>query len=180
MYPPRFFFLWPCRIRVNLLSYNSKPTEIQDQYDWIAEKHLDGYRGPDVAYRRESVSLFAKIRSVWSDVPVWWTHYSTSDASSPTNPASLIRGPLEALKICMIKAITPVSKHIVCTYVCIETALCGVPIDLGKGPSRGPMSQPVGGWTWVPLVPHHACWLVLTQTALSVANITLDSYGWTV
>ena len=30
------------RIRVNLLSYDSKPTEIRGQYDWIAENNLDG------------------------------------------------------------------------------------------------------------------------------------------
>ena len=32
------FFLRSSRIRINLLSYESKPTDKQEQYDWIAEK----------------------------------------------------------------------------------------------------------------------------------------------
>ena len=38
------FFLRSSRIRVNLLSYESIPTDKREQYDWRAEKNLDGYR----------------------------------------------------------------------------------------------------------------------------------------
>ena len=36
------FFLWCSRIRVDLLSYESKPTDKRLQNDWRAEKNLDG------------------------------------------------------------------------------------------------------------------------------------------
>ena len=36
------FFLWSSRIRVNLFSYESKPTEKRVQYDWRVEKNLAG------------------------------------------------------------------------------------------------------------------------------------------
>ena len=43
MYPSRpNCFVRSCRIRVNLLSYESIPTDKQEQYDWRAEKNLDG------------------------------------------------------------------------------------------------------------------------------------------
>ena len=34
-------FLWSSRVRVNLLSYESKTTDKREQYDWRAEKNLD-------------------------------------------------------------------------------------------------------------------------------------------
>ena len=37
------FFLRSRRIRVNLLSCESKTTDKRGQYDWRAEKNLDGY-----------------------------------------------------------------------------------------------------------------------------------------
>ena len=39
---PSNFFQSSSRIRVDLLSYDSKPTEIWGLYDWMAEKYLDG------------------------------------------------------------------------------------------------------------------------------------------
>ena len=39
----QFFFLRSSRIRVGLLSYESKLTDKRGQYDWRAEKNLDGY-----------------------------------------------------------------------------------------------------------------------------------------
>ena len=45
-FPPRFpvqiFFLRSSSIRVDLLSYESKPADKREQYDWRAEKNLDG------------------------------------------------------------------------------------------------------------------------------------------
>ena len=42
-YPTRpIFFLWSSRNRVDLLSYESKPTDKWGQYDWSAEKNLNG------------------------------------------------------------------------------------------------------------------------------------------
>ena len=37
------YFLQSSRIRVDLLSYESKRTDKREQYDWRAEKNLDGY-----------------------------------------------------------------------------------------------------------------------------------------
>ena len=37
------FILRSSRIRVDLLSYESIPTDKRWQYDWRAEKNLDGY-----------------------------------------------------------------------------------------------------------------------------------------
>ena len=42
---PIFFQPSSC-IRVDLLTDDSKPTEIREQYDWMGEKKLDGYYIP--------------------------------------------------------------------------------------------------------------------------------------
>ena len=39
------FFLWSSRIGVDLLSYESKTTDKQGQYDWRAWKNLNGLYG---------------------------------------------------------------------------------------------------------------------------------------
>ena len=39
--PVQIFFLRSSRIEVDLLSYESKPTDKPEQYDWMAEKILD-------------------------------------------------------------------------------------------------------------------------------------------
>ena len=39
-----YFFLRSSHIRVDLLSYESKPTNKRKQYDWMAEKKLDGHK----------------------------------------------------------------------------------------------------------------------------------------
>ena len=40
------FFLRSGRIRVDLLSYESKTTDKREQYDWRTEKNLDGMDNP--------------------------------------------------------------------------------------------------------------------------------------
>ena len=40
--PVQICFLRSSRIRVDLLSYESKPTDKREQYDWRAEKNFDG------------------------------------------------------------------------------------------------------------------------------------------
>ena len=37
-----FLFLWTSRILVDMLSYESIPIDKQEQYDWKADKNLDG------------------------------------------------------------------------------------------------------------------------------------------
>ena len=43
--PIQIVFLRSNRIRVDLLSYDSKSTAKREQYDWMTEKKLNGYRG---------------------------------------------------------------------------------------------------------------------------------------
>ena len=40
---PVQFFIWSRRNKVELLSYESKTTGKQGQYDWTAEKNFNGY-----------------------------------------------------------------------------------------------------------------------------------------
>ena len=49
------FFLQSCHIRVDLQSYESKPTDKWEQYDWRADKNLDGYK------RRVQLDGFKKL-----------------------------------------------------------------------------------------------------------------------
>ena len=44
---PSNFFLRFSRIRVDLLSYDTKPTDTQDQYDWMSKKNWAGTAAAD-------------------------------------------------------------------------------------------------------------------------------------
>ena len=44
-------FLRSSRIRVDLLSYERKPTDKREQYDWRVEKNLDGTRFSQTTYQ---------------------------------------------------------------------------------------------------------------------------------
>ena len=58
--PVQIFFRWSTHIRVVLLSYERKTTDKQEQYDWKAEKNLDGrfssYAWTLLNYNKEPVS----------------------------------------------------------------------------------------------------------------------------
>ena len=54
------------RIRVDLLSYDSKPTEIQGQYDWTVEKNWTGSTSPvEIFYIDDSSKNLALAISIY-------------------------------------------------------------------------------------------------------------------
>ena len=83
------FFLRSSRIRVYLLSYESIPTDKREQYDWRADKNLDGIR-VDL-----HIHIFPPLKSYYSRLSVNLISYN--------NRSTLIR--LDCIKIVWTGAI---------------------------------------------------------------------------